>query len=67
MTDRFFDNLMPDLSQSVAEEGDSLMNLLGMPYSFLSQNLQRSALGLKETVHAKDIVFFFSFFLILLL
>ncbi|KAH0916898.1 hypothetical protein HID58_024558 [Brassica napus] len=50
MTDRFFDNLMPDLSQSVAEEGDSLMNLLAMPYSFLSQNLQRSALGLKETV-----------------
>ncbi|CAG7900363.1 unnamed protein product [Brassica rapa] len=41
---------MPDLSQSVAEEGDSLMNLLAMPYSFLSQNLQRSALGLKETV-----------------
>ncbi|KAF8054118.1 hypothetical protein N665_1347s0013 [Sinapis alba] len=50
MADRFFDNLMPDLSQSVAEEGDSLMNLFAMPYSSLSHHLKRSALDLKETV-----------------
>ncbi|CAH8356067.1 unnamed protein product [Eruca vesicaria subsp. sativa] len=50
MADRFFNNLMPDLSQTVAEDGDSLMNLLAMPYSSLSHHLKRSALDLKETV-----------------
>ncbi|CAN8257505.1 unnamed protein product [Cochlearia groenlandica] len=52
MSDRFFDNVMPDFvreTESVAGR-DSLMNLLAMPYSSLSQQLKRSALDLKETV-----------------
>ncbi|CAH2051121.1 unnamed protein product [Thlaspi arvense] len=52
MADRFFDNVMPDLVRETKSEagGDSLMNLLAMPYSSLSQQLKRSALDLKETV-----------------
>ncbi|CAE5992590.1 unnamed protein product [Arabidopsis arenosa] len=52
MADRFFDNLMPDFVKEKESEygGDSLRNLLAMPYSSLSQQLKRSALDLKETV-----------------
>ncbi|CAH8262900.1 unnamed protein product [Arabidopsis lyrata] len=52
MADRFFDNVMPDFVKEKESEsgGDSLRNLLAMPYSSLSQQLKRSALDLKETV-----------------
>ncbi|XP_024016032.1 lanC-like protein GCL2 isoform X2 [Eutrema salsugineum] len=52
MADRFFDNVMPDFVRETESEagGDSLTNLLAMPYSSLSQLLKRSALDLKETV-----------------
>ncbi|KAJ9171096.1 hypothetical protein P3X46_019144 [Hevea brasiliensis] len=63
MADRFFPNVMPDFvkeeeaatsTQQPREEGttdgDSLMNLLSMPYPTLSQRFQRAALDLKETI-----------------
>lgn len=55
MADRFFDNVMPDFVRETASEagGDSLMNLLAMPYSSLSHQLKRSALDLKQTVPAQ--------------
>lgn len=62
MVDRFFDNVMPDFvkEKKESEAGrDSLMNLLALPYSSLSQQLKRSALDLKETVRAIQISFFF--------
>ncbi|KAJ7981437.1 LanC-like protein [Quillaja saponaria] len=63
MANRFFPNLMPDFvaettTQTLHEEeeavivsdGDSLMKLLAMPYSSLSERLKRAALDLKETI-----------------
>ena len=63
MADRFFPNVMPDFvaeatAETQDEEGkepvvvtqDSLMKLLSMPYSSLSQRFKRAALDLKETV-----------------
>ncbi|PSR95323.1 LanC-like protein [Actinidia chinensis var. chinensis] len=54
MADRFFPNEMPDFVEekeplTVASE-DSLMKLLSMPYSSLSERLKRAGLDLKETV-----------------
>lgn len=59
MADRFFDNVMPDFVKEKESEsgGDSLRNLLAMPYSSLSQQLKRSALDLKETVSANLLLF----------
>lgn len=58
MADRFFPNGMPDFvteeenpeQEQEKTSGDSLMKLLSMPYSSLSQRFQRAALDLKETV-----------------
>ncbi|KAG7636860.1 LanC-like protein GCL2 [Arabidopsis thaliana] len=52
MAGRFFDNVMPDFvkEKESVSGGDTLRNLLAMPYSSLSQQLKRSALDLKETV-----------------
>lgn len=63
MADRFFPNVMPDFvaeatAETQDEEGkepvvvtqDSLMKLLSMPYSSLSQRFKRAALDLKETI-----------------
>ncbi|OMP07868.1 Lanthionine synthetase C-like protein [Corchorus olitorius] len=55
MADRFFPNVMPELvAETTGHEdeigGDTLMKLLSMPYSTLSQHLKRTALDLKETV-----------------
>ncbi|KAI8007428.1 LanC-like protein GCL2 [Camellia lanceoleosa] len=56
MTDRFFLNEMPDLVEENEEDvvivgsEDSLMKLLLMPYSALSERLKRAGLDLKETV-----------------
>lgn len=57
MGDRFFPNEMPDfVSETTAEEilaessEDSLLKLLSLPYSSISEKFKRSALGLKETV-----------------
>lgn len=60
MADRFFDNVMPDFvneKKGTEAGGDSLMNLLTMPYSSLLQQLKRSALDLKETVRANLLLF----------
>lgn len=40
--------------------GDSLMHLLSMPYSSLSQRFQRAALDLKETVPSLSSFYLFS-------
>ncbi|KAK4577530.1 hypothetical protein RGQ29_027879 [Quercus rubra] len=63
MAGRFFPNVMPDFvaeatAETQDEEGkepvvvtqDSLMKLLSMPYSSLSQRFKRAALDLKETI-----------------
>ena len=71
MADRFFPNVMPDFvaeatAETQDEEGkepvvvtqDSLMKLLSMPYSSLSQRFKRAALDLKETVSISFTHFF---------
>ncbi|TYH33712.1 hypothetical protein ES332_D13G078000v1 [Gossypium tomentosum] len=55
MADRFFPNVLPDFvpetTQNEQQEiGDTLIKLLSMPYSSLSQHFKRTALDLKETV-----------------
>ncbi|XP_021283898.1 lanC-like protein GCL2 [Herrania umbratica] len=54
MVDRFFPNVLPDFVSETTEQkeevGDTLMKLLSMPYSSLSQHFKRAALDLKETV-----------------
>ncbi|XVE49904.1 hypothetical protein DITRI_Ditri01bG0119100 [Diplodiscus trichospermus] len=54
MADRFFPNVLPDFvaetTELEEEIGDTLMKLLSMPYSSLSQHFKRTALDLKETV-----------------
>ncbi|XWS63399.1 hypothetical protein CRYUN_Cryun06bG0093500 [Craigia yunnanensis] len=54
MADRFFPNELPDFVAETTERkeeiGDTLMKLLCMPYSSLSQHFKRTALDLKETV-----------------
>ncbi|KAK8568497.1 hypothetical protein V6N12_007046 [Hibiscus sabdariffa] len=54
MADRFFPNVLPDFvaetSQHEEEMGDTLIKLLSMPYSSLSQQFKRTALDLKETI-----------------
>ncbi|EOX99391.1 GCR2-like 2 isoform 2, partial [Theobroma cacao] len=54
MADRFFPNVLPDFVSETTEQkeevGDTLMKLLSMPYSSLSQHFKRAALDLKETV-----------------
>lgn len=65
MADRFFPNEMPDFVPEEEAEGtdkqgeirtvaqgtqESLSKLLSLPYSTLSQRLQRAAIDLKETV-----------------
>ncbi|OMP04677.1 Lanthionine synthetase C-like protein [Corchorus olitorius] len=55
MGDRFFPNEMPDFvaegtTVSGGATGDSLSNLLSLPYKTLSEKLKTSALDLKETV-----------------
>lgn len=59
MADRFFPNVMPDYvaetpptQEETPPQGgeDSLIKLLSMPFSALSQRLKRTALDLKETV-----------------
>ncbi|KAH7860136.1 hypothetical protein Vadar_009813 [Vaccinium darrowii] len=55
---RFFPNEMPDfveekeedIAATVGPEDDSLMKLLSMPYSALSERLKQAALDLKDTV-----------------
>lgn len=51
---RFFPNEMPDFveekEEEIATEDDSLMQLLSMPYSALSERFKRAGLDLKETV-----------------
>ncbi|CBI28768.3 hypothetical protein VitviT2T_017735 [Vitis vinifera] len=58
MADRFFPNVMPDYvaetpptQEETPPQGgeDSLIKLLSMPFSALSQRLKRTALDLKET------------------
>ena len=57
MADRFFPNEMPDFVEEKDEDSvsvgseDSLLKLLSMPYSSLSERLKRAGLDLKETVH----------------
>ncbi|OMO80330.1 Lanthionine synthetase C-like protein [Corchorus capsularis] len=55
MGDRFFPNEMPDFvaegtTVSGGATGDSLSNLLSLPYKTLSEKLKTSALDFKETV-----------------
>ncbi|GLT29724.1 hypothetical protein SLA2020_045700 [Shorea laevis] len=56
MADRFFPNSMPDFIAEATRDSettvgeDSLMKLLSMPYSALSQHFKRAALDLKETI-----------------
>ncbi|OVA00559.1 Lanthionine synthetase C-like [Macleaya cordata] len=56
MADRFFPNQMPDFVSETAEEGvaessgDSLLKLLSLPYSSISEKFKRAALGLKESI-----------------
>ncbi|KAH1031184.1 hypothetical protein J1N35_043358 [Gossypium stocksii] len=55
MADRFFPNVLPDFVPETTQHeqqeiGDTLMKLLSMPYSSLSQHFKRTALDLKETV-----------------
>ncbi|XP_022748890.1 lanC-like protein GCL2 isoform X2 [Durio zibethinus] len=54
MADRFFPNVLPDLVAEKMEHkeeiGETLMKLLSMPYSSLSQHFKRTALDLKETI-----------------
>ena len=56
MADRFFPNEMPDFVEEKEEETvavnseDSLMKLLSMPYSALSERLKHAGLDIKETV-----------------
>ncbi|KAF7140428.1 hypothetical protein RHSIM_Rhsim06G0146700 [Rhododendron simsii] len=51
---RFFPNEMPDFveekEEEIATEDDSLMKLLSMPYSALSERLKRAGLDLKDSV-----------------
>ncbi|KAI3835051.1 hypothetical protein MKX03_020345 [Papaver bracteatum] len=54
MADRFFSNEMPefiDETSNIAEAtGNSLLKLLSLPYSPLSEKLKEKSLGLKETI-----------------
>lgn len=55
MADRFFPNEMPNFVVESAVStgtagGDSLTNLLSLPYKSLSDHLKSAALALKETV-----------------
>ncbi|KAI3831577.1 hypothetical protein MKX03_014670, partial [Papaver bracteatum] len=54
MADRFFANEMPDFideTSNIAEATEnSLLKLLSLPYSSLSDKLKEKALGLKETI-----------------
>lgn len=59
MADRFFENVMPDFAEEIpheeddsAQDSNSLLKLLRMPYSSLSQRFKRAALDLKETVRS---------------
>ncbi|PPS10217.1 hypothetical protein GOBAR_AA10432 [Gossypium barbadense] len=55
MADCFFPNVLPDFVPETTQHeqqeiGDTLIKLLSMPYSSLSQHFKRTALDLKETV-----------------
>lgn len=63
MADRYYLNVMPDFvaensqiieekQQEIISQGtqDSLLKLLSLPHSILSEQLKRTALDLKETV-----------------
>lgn len=63
MADRFFPNVLPDFvpetTQNEQQEiGDTLIKLLSMPYSSLSQHFKRTALDLKETVASPSLSLF---------